>query len=292
MNYDHAFHAGNFADVVKHIILSRLIAYLKRKPAPFRIIDTHAGSGRYPFHGRAAERNPEWRDGIARLLEADLPADAAALIAPYLDAVKAVNHGEKLAAYPGSPLLAKQLMRRDDRLTAMELHPEAGAALRTLFAGDIRAKILHVDGYQALPAQLPPKQTRVLVLIDPPFEEKNEFERMVGALVKSYRIFPQAVFALWYPLKDDAAVSAFRHALFETAIPDIAFTEFRLRAPSEPPRLYGSGMIIVNPPFVLAAELETIYRALLPVLTVSATAGFETGIIRPESDGGSRRKHD
>ncbi len=288
MNYDHAFHAGNFADVVKHIIVTRLIAYLQRKPGPFRVIDTHAGSGRYEFDSRAADRSPEWREGIMKLLDAELPDDAAALIAPYLDAVRALNPGGTLATYPGSPLIAKRLMRREDRLTAMELHPEAGTALKSLFAGDVQAKILQVDGYQALPAQLPPKQTRALVLVDPPFEEKGEFERMVAALVKSHRIFPQAVFALWYPLKDDLAVAKFRQALLKTAIPDIAFTEFRLRNPSEPPRLYGSGMIIVNPPFVLAGELQTIYSALLPVLTVSATAGFETGVIRPEAGGGGK----
>ena len=290
MNYDHAFHAGNFADVVKHIILTRLIAYLERKPAPFRVIDTHAGSGRYQFDSRAAEKSPEWREGIARLLDAELPADAAALVAPYLDAVRALNPDKTLGIYPGSPLLARKLMRREDRLTTIELHPDAGAALSALFAGDVQTKVLHVDGFEALPAQLPPKQTRALILIDPPFEEKGEFDRMLTALVKSYRIFPQAVFALWYPLKDDPGVTGFKRALYETAIPDIAFTEFRLRAPSEPPRLYGSGMVLVNPPFVLASELETIYRALLPVLTVSATAGFETGTIRPEADGGKSGK--
>ena len=165
----------------------------------------------------------------------------------------------------------------------MELHPQAGAALKALFAGDQQVKVLAVDGYQALPAQLPPKQTRALILIDPPFEEKGEFTRMLGALVKSYRIFPQAVFALWYPLKDEPGVAQFKHALLESAIPDISFSEFRLRAPSDPPRLYGSGMVLVNAPYVLTSELDTIFDALLPVLTVSATAGFETGMIRAEA---------
>ena len=282
MNYDHAFHAGNFADVVKHITLARIIAYLKRKPAPFRIIDTHAGAGRHDLAGRAAEKSPEWKEGIARLLSADLPDDVAELIAPYLDAVRGLNPDETLTAYPGSPFLAKTLMRPEDRLTAMELHPEAGAALKALFAGDARVKVLMVDGYQALPAQLPPKQTRALILIDPPFEEKGEFQRMLLALIKSYRIFPQAVYALWYPLKDDSGVAEFRHALYETAIPDIGFSEFRLRAPSEPPRLYGSGMVLVNAPYMLKSELDSIFAALLPVLAESKTACFENGVIRAE----------
>ena len=126
MNYDHAFHAGNFADVVKHIILARILAYLERKPAPFRVIDTHAGAGRYDLTGRAAEKSPEWREGIGRVLDADLPNDVGDLIAPYLDAVRGLNPGGQLTAYPGSPLLAKRLMRPIDRLTAMELHPQAG----------------------------------------------------------------------------------------------------------------------------------------------------------------------
>ena len=283
MNYDHAFHAGNFADVVKHIILARIIAYLRRKPAPFRVIDTHAGAGRHDLDSRAAERSPEWREGIAKLRAADLPADVAELIAPYLDAVASINSEGALARYPGSPLLAKQLMRPEDRLTAMELHPEAGAQLKALFAGDQQVKVLGVDGYVALPAQLPPKQTRALVLIDPPFEQAGEFERMMQVLIKAYRIFPRAVFALWYPLKDDSGVSHFKHMLYETAIPDMAFSEFRLRAPSQPPRLYGSGMILINPPFVLTSELDKIFAALLPVLTVSKTASFENGVIRTET---------
>ncbi|MBU1176081.1 MAG: 23S rRNA (adenine(2030)-N(6))-methyltransferase RlmJ [Alphaproteobacteria bacterium] len=282
MNYDHAFHAGNFADVVKHIILARLIAYLRRKPSAFRVIDTHAGAGRHDLVGRAADTNPEWREGIARLLEADLPPEIDEFIAPYLGAVRGLGAADILSAYPGSPLLAKMLMRPEDRLTAMELNPEAHAGLRALFAGDPQVKVLGVDGYQALPAQLPPKQTRALVLIDPPFEQAGEFARMVQALIKAHRIFPQGVYALWYPLKDDAGVAGFKEALFETAIPDIHFSEFRLRAPSTPPRLYGSGMILVNPPYLLDSELDRIFAALLPVLAVSGTASFENGVIRPE----------
>jgi 23S rRNA (adenine2030-N6)-methyltransferase len=283
MNYDHAYHAGNFADVIKHIILTRLILYFQRKPAPFRIIDTHAGAGRYAFDGRAAEKSPEWRAGIARIMAAELAADVADLIAPYREAVGRFNQEGGLAAYPGSPLLARTLMRPEDRLTAMELNPGAGSDLRALFAGDHQVKTLLVDGYSALPAQLPPRERRALILIDPPFEEGGEFGRMLVAFKAAYRIFPQGVYALWYPLKDDPEVRAFKAGLFETAIPDIAFAEFRLRAPSQPPRLYGSGMILVNPPYVLRGELDRLFAGLLPVLSDSRTAGFENGTIRPEA---------
>ena len=288
MNYDHAFHAGNFADVVKHVILTRLIAYLARKPAPFRVIDTHAGAGRFDLGGEKAGRNPEWRDGIARLRAADLAPEAAALVAPYLAAVEGLDPSGGFKAYPGSPLLAHTLIRPQDRLTAMELHPGAGAELKALFAGDHQVKTLMVDGYMALPAQLPPKERRALILIDPPFEDPDEFDRMVTALGAAWRIFPQGVYALWYPLKDVARVAAFKKALAATGIPDIAYAEFALRAPSEPPRLFGSGMIVVNPPYVLAGELNSIFAALLPVLASSPTAGFETGIISPEVSAGGR----
>lgn len=282
MNYDHAFHAGNFADVVKHITVMRLIDYLKRKPAPFRVIDTHAGAGRHDLSGAEAGRSPEWREGIARLLAADLPSKAEDLIAPYLDAVRGFNSDAAFSTYPGSPLLAQKLMRPEDRLTAMELNPAAGARLKALFAGDPQVKVMDVDGYAALPAQLPPKQTRALVLIDPPFEQPGEFDRMIGVLTKAYRIFPRGVYALWYPLKDEPGVKAFKRALHATAIPEIISSEFHLRAPSDPPRLYGSGMIVVNPPFVLKAELDTILSALVPILATSRTAGFENKIIRGE----------
>jgi 23S rRNA (adenine2030-N6)-methyltransferase len=287
MNYDHAFHAGNFADVVKHIILARLIAYFRRKPAPFRVIDTHAGSGCYALDGNAAERNPEWRDGIARLMAATLPPDVAELTAPYLAALRDLNPDGALAAYPGSPLLAKKLMRPEDRLTAMELNPAAGAALRGLFAGDQQVKTLLVDGYDVLPAQLPPKQKRALILIDPPFEEPDEFDRMFGVLKAAHRIFAQGVYALWYPLKDETGIKRFKTSLHESGIPDIMFSEFQLRAPSEPSRLFGSGMIVVNPPYVLMEELDRILAVLLPILANSKTARFENGVIRPEKSVGS-----
>ena len=192
--------------------------------------------------------------------DAELAPDVALLVAPYLEAVRCLNPGGTLVAYPGSPLLAKMLIRSEDRLV----------------------KVLAVDGYSALPAQMPPRERRALVLIDPPFEAPGEFARMMHALKAAWHIFPQGVYALWYPLKDVEGVAGFKTALHESEIPDIGFSEFRLRAPSEPPRLFGSGMILVNPPYVLRAELDAILSALLPVLATSETASFENGIIRPE----------
>lgn len=272
MNYRHAFHAGNFADVVKHAVLARILDYLKRKPGAFRVIDTHAGIGLYDLSGEEAQRTGEWRGGIGRLLETALPAAAAALIAPYLDAVRAFNpqggnpQGGNpqggIRFYPGSPLVARHLMRRIDRLTAIELHPEDNLALKAHFSGDWQARVLALDGWLALGAHVPPKEKRGLVLVDPPFEKEGEFDRLVGGLVKAHRRWPGGTYALWYPVKDRAAVAAFRARLGETGIAGILDIFLDIRAPSAEPRLDGCGIVVVNPPYVLEEEMAVLLPAL------------------------------
>lgn len=262
MNYRHVFHAGNFADVVKHTILTRILAYLMRKEAPFRVIDTHAGVGLYDLRGAAAEKTGEWVDGIGRLIDSDLPGAAKALLTPYLDAVRAQNPDGELRFYPGSPLITRNMLRQQDRLMALELHPVDVEALRENFAGDFQVRVTHVDGWQALGTHLPPKEKRGLVLIDPPFEERNEFERMAQNLIKAHKRWPTGLYALWYPIKDAADVDKFVGMLKASAIPKILRLELTIRQPSNPPRLHGTGMIVINPPFVLEEEM----RVLMPVL--------------------------
>jgi 23S rRNA (adenine2030-N6)-methyltransferase len=262
LNYRHAFHAGGFADVVKHLIIARIIEYLKLKDGAFRVIDTHAGIGRYDLTSDAAQRSPEWREGIARLLQRTLPIAAAELAAPYLDTVRDMNAVGELTTYPGSPLLVRKLLRPQDRLSAIELHPEDAAILGTLFAGDIQVRVIELDGWLALGAHVPPKEHRGLVLVDPPFEQDGEFERLVDGLAKAHKRWPGGTYALWYPLKDPREVESFARALKATGIPKILRAELTLRQPSTPPRLFGTGMMIVNPPYVLESEL----RALLPAL--------------------------
>ncbi|MBX3575658.1 MAG: 23S rRNA (adenine(2030)-N(6))-methyltransferase RlmJ [Rhizobiaceae bacterium] len=262
MNYRHAFHAGNFADVVKHAVLARIVDYLKRKDRAFRVIDTHAGAGLYHLSGDEASRTGEWRAGIGRLIEAQLPKPAAELLAPYLDAVRAANPDGGLALYPGSPWIVRHLLRRQDRLTAIELHAEDAARLRQQFADDVQVRVIELDCWLSLGAHVPPKEKRGLVLVDPPFEIAGEFDRLVHGLVRAHRRWPGGIYALWYPIKDRAAVNAFRADLAATGIPKILDIRFEVRPPSREPRLYGSGMVIVNPPFTLEAEM----KALLPVL--------------------------
>ncbi|MBN9551523.1 MAG: 23S rRNA (adenine(2030)-N(6))-methyltransferase RlmJ [Alphaproteobacteria bacterium] len=268
MNYRHAYHAGNFADVVKHAVLARLVEYLKQKDKAFRVIDTHAGIGRYDLASVEAGKTGEWQGGIGRLAEAVLEPRAAALLKPYLEAVRAQNPAGGLVHYPGSPLIVRHLLRNQDRLTAIELHPEDAARLKSVFTGDFQTRVIELDGWLALGAQLPPKEKRGLVLIDPPFEEEGEFSRLVEGLLKARRRWPGGIYALWYPIKDRKAVTAFRAALKETGIPKLLDIAFEIRPASDEPSLDGSGLMVVNPPYTLEGELKVVLPALHKALAV------------------------
>ncbi len=271
MNYQHAFHAGNFADVHKHVVLTRILDYLRQKPAAFRVIDIHAGAGRYDLFGPQATRSGEWRDGIGRLFAR--PRSAAgktdfALLAPYLDIVAALNPGGTLRAYPGSPLIVQALLRRQDRLIACELEPKAAAALKTALGGDARAKALAIDGWIALFANIPPKERRGLVLIDPPYEESGDFDRLSDALAQAHRKWPSGLYLLWYPIKAREAPDALARRLRRLNVPKILRCELSVAPPRADAALTGSGLIIVNPPFPLERELQM----LLPALAGSLAA--------------------
>ncbi|PBC02987.1 23S rRNA (adenine(2030)-N(6))-methyltransferase RlmJ [Mesorhizobium sp. WSM3860] len=268
MNYRHAYHAGNFADVVKHAVLSRLVEYLKQKDKAFRVIDTHAGIGRYDLASMEAGKTGEWQGGIGRLFEAALEPRTAALLEPYLEAVRLENSDGGLRRYPGSPLMVRYLLRKQDRLTAIELHHEDAARLKAVFAGDFQTRVIELDGWLALGAHLPPKEKRGLVLVDPPFEEDGEFERLVENLRRAHRRWPGGIYALWYPIKDRKAVAAFRAALKATGIPKLLDIAFEIRPASSDPSLDGSGLVVVNPPFTLEAELRVMLPALHRALAV------------------------
>jgi len=282
MNYRHAFHAGNFADVVKHLILVRIISYMMRKDQAFRVIDTHAGVGLYDLWGDAAERTGEWRDGIARLIDRQLPEQAAALIEPYLLAIKAQNPDGGLRFYPGSPLIARAMLRPHDRLMALELHPQDAVLLKENFAGDIQTRITEIDGWAAMGTHLPPKEKRGLVLVDPPFEQKGEFSRMVQSLEKAHKRWPGGTYAYWYPIKDPADIAAYIKALKSTGIPKILRIELTIRQPSTPPRLHGTGMIVVNPPYVLEEEMKILLPFLADILADENRGRFRIEWVTPE----------
>ena len=271
MNYRHAFHAGNFADVVKHAVLTRVLLYLQEKPAAFRVIDTHAGAGLYDLTGDEAMRGGEWRDGIARLLASDLPADAAKLLKPYLDIVRAHNASAELRRYPGSPLIARALLRPQDRLVACELEPSARRQLIDCLRRDKQARVVDLDGWTALTAYVPPNERRGVVLIDPPFEDKREFERLVERFAAAFAKWPTGSYVIWYPVKDlrltrefTAEVARSVTACSPTAARDARCLRIELSTGAAVDGgLQTAGLLIVNPPWTLPGEL----KVLLPVLT-------------------------
>lgn len=271
MNYRHAFHAGNFADVVKHIVVTRILTRLRDKPTPFRVIDTHAGAGLYDLASEAA-RTGEWRDGIGRLAGAALPAEPAALLAPYLDAVAAVNGGGELRRYPGSPVVARQLMREHDRLIACEVEPRAAAALTRCLRGPA-AKVLEIDGYVGLKACVPPRERRGLVIVDPPFERDDEFARVAAGVAAAYRKWPTGIYLVWYPLTSRSDPGRFVDGL-RAAVAKCLRIEWAVAAPRPDRGLTACGVVVVNPPWKLAAEMAVLAPVLTAVLERGPGGGF------------------
>jgi 23S rRNA (adenine2030-N6)-methyltransferase len=269
MNYRHAFHAGNFADVLKHAVLVRILLHLRAKPAAFRVIDTHAGAGRYDLAGPEATRSLEWREGIERLVAAPLGEPARLLLAPYLDAIAALNKPGNLTCYPGSPALVRAFLRAQDRLLACELEPNAAAALARTLAGDRRSKALAIDGWTALHAYVPPKERRGLVLVDPSFEDAGDFARLGEALEAAQRKWAGGTYLLWYPIKERAGPDALARRLRRSGIAKILRVELSLGGTRADNRLGACGLIVINPPWTLADELAI----LLPELATILSAG-------------------
>jgi 23S rRNA (adenine2030-N6)-methyltransferase len=267
MNYRHAFHAGNFADVHKHAVLARILTYLCRKPAAFRVIDTHAGAGRYDLSSRDARRGGEWRDGIERVWKLRAQGrTASGFLKPYLDAVAALNPGEELRIYPGSPLICAALLRRQDRLIACELEPRSAALLSGALRGERRAKVLAIDGWTALGAYIPPRERRGLVLIDPPFEDPDEFLHLSAKLAGAYSKWPNGIYMIWYPIKQREEPDRLAREVRRFAGAKMLRSELILREAPRQGALVGSGLILINPPFTLEAELRVFMPALSEAL--------------------------
>lgn len=279
MNYRHAFHAGNFADVLKHVMLVRVLLHLREKEAAFRIIDTHAGAGRYDLAGDEAGRTGEWERGIGRLLSKPLPGAAGALIAPYLDLVRAEQAGRNL--YPGSPRIALALARAQDRLVLCETHAEERAALSEAIGRDRRVRIAGLDGWTALKAELPPRERRGLVLIDPPFEELGDFRRFETGLEDAYRRWATGIVLFWYPVKDASETDAFARRIARTAIPKILRMELTI-GPSRPEAaLKACGLLIVNPPWKLDEAADRLLPALAAALGEDGSGRYRLEWLTP-----------
>jgi 23S rRNA (adenine2030-N6)-methyltransferase len=267
MNYRHAFHAGGFADVIKHVVLVRVLTYLQEKQAAFRVIDTHAGAGLYDLTGDEARRGGEWLTGIARMMQARFSTDVLPLIAPYLDIIRAFNPPGDLKTYPGSPLIARALLRPQDRLTACEVEPNTRMRLIDALRRDAQARVVDLDGWTALRAFVPPNERRGLVLVDPPFEAKDEFERMAHGFRDAFAKWPTGSYLLWYPVKsrratDELAAHVAGAAARSKPAGKCLRLEFSVAPREAGTGLVSTGLLIVNPPWTLANDLKTVLPEL------------------------------
>jgi 23S rRNA (adenine2030-N6)-methyltransferase len=286
MNYRHAFHAGGFADVIKHIVLVRILIYLQEKQAAFRIIDTHAGAGLYDLTGEEARRGGEWLTGIARIMQARFSETTLPLVKPYLDIVRAFNPDRDLAAYPGSPLIARALLRPQDRLTACEVELSARKRLIDALRRDTQARVVDLDGWLALPAFVPPKERRGLVLIDPPYEQKDEFERLAEGFAQAYAKWPTGSYLLWYPVKSRRATDTLaRRVAGAVGMSKPAGKALRLEFSVAPQTadaaLASTGLLVVNPPWTLMGELKAILPELEKPLGQGGAGRFRLETPRP-----------
>lgn len=260
MNYRHAYHAGNHADVLKHIVLTRVIEHMKKKDKPFRVIDAHAGVGLYDLLGIEAGKTGEWEGGIGRMGEPFAP-EIEALLAPYRKVIEELNSGS-LALYPGSPELALRLMREGDTLIANELQPDDAMALERQVAGDARVRVTALDAEVCIKANLPPPERRGVILIDPPYEAKNEGEKALRMLAHGLRRFAGGVYLLWYPIKADDLASTIVAQVQGLAVPSTLRLEFRVREAFKGGGLAGSGIIVLNTPWQMDREMQSIVPAL------------------------------
>ncbi len=284
LNYRHVFHAGSFIDVHKHITLRMLLRSLLKKDSAFCYIDTHAGAGSYDLQSEYAQKNREYENGIYRVAAAENPPEE---VIDYLDAVNAVNpkkvreRGE-YRYYPGSPLIARQLLRKQDRMLLTELHNTEAPLLRKMFDKDKQVSVLHGDAFVSLKANLPPKERRGLILIDPPYEVKAEFQSLAMSLIKAWQKWPTGIFAVWYPLQKSQPVPQFHYELRAAGVRKVFIHEFYVLPDSQPNRMAGSGMLIINPPWQFDKRITAVLNWLVPVLDQGGGSGPHCEWIVPE----------
>jgi len=277
--YRHQFHAGNFADVFKHALLTRLLMLLERKDKPYLYLDTHAGIGRYDLTHEWARKKAEHEDGIARLWQrTDIPD----LLEPYMRAVRAENRGPALRFYPGSPRIARGLLRANDRMVLTELSRDDCQTLMDLFAGDPQVRVYYDDGYHALKAFLPPLERRGLVLVDSSFDRSGEFARLTEGLALAHRRWATGVFALWYPLMEAAVMHGFERGAIATGIRRILQLELGVLPEGWNASLRGCGMLVVNPPFGFEEEARALLQWLWPILSEAGEGGVRVRWLVPE----------
>lgn len=267
MNYSHAYHAGNFADVFKHVVLVMMVQALRKKESPFCYLDTHAGTGQYDLFSEAAQKTGEAKDGIGRILRKQNIPEA---VLDYVTAVREMGGASDVEEmpryYPGSPRLVRHFLRPQDRMVLTELREEDALALKQEFHGDAQVGVHHTDGYGALKAFLPPKENRGLVLIDPPFERPDEFRAAADALTAAWQRWPRGVYAFWYPIKDRPPIDKFERIIKASGIQKVLVAELCLLPDTRGASLNGCGMLLINPPWQMDEALRGVLAWLWPRL--------------------------
>lgn len=279
LSYRHSFHAGNHADVLKHIVQTLIIESLKEKEKPFLYLDTHAGAGRYQLTNAHATRTGEYLEGIARLWQQE---EVPELILPYLEAVGSLNTSDELRYYPGSPLLAAKLLREQDLLMLTELHPTDFPLLRTEFSRDKRVRVCQEDGFGQLKSKLPPASRRGFALIDPPYELKQDYSAVVKGIVEGYKRFATGTYAIWYPVVHRQQIKRMLKELEATGIRKILQIELAVKPDSDQLGMTASGMIVINPPWKLASQMASILPWLHKTLVPEGTGHTLVEWVVPE----------
>ena len=279
LSYRHSFHAGNHADVLKHIVQTLIIESLKEKEKPFLYLDTHAGAGRYQLTNVHATRTGEYLEGIARLWQQE---EVPELILPYLEAVGSLNTSDELRYYPGSPLLAAKLLREQDLLMLTELHPTDFPLLRTEFSRDKRVRVCREDGFGQLKSKLPPASRRGFALIDPPYELKQDYSAVVKGIVEGYKRFATGTYAIWYPVVHRQQIKRMLKELEATGIRKILQIELAVKPDSDQLGMTASGMIVINAPWKLASQMASILPWLHKTLVPEGTGHTLVEWVVPE----------
>lgn len=280
LSYRHAYHAGNHADVLKHLTQVLILESLQRKAKPFLYLDTHSGAGLYDLNSEVAAKTAEYVGGIARVLAAD---DGPAVMQSYLDLIRAMNNADTLRYYPGSPWVAQALMREQDRVQLYELHPTDSRILKANMAeSDKRIRVYKDDGFHQLKAALPPLEKRGLILIDPPYEVKTDYETVVKAVEQGVKRFATGIYAIWYPVVQRSRIDAMEQQLKATGIRNILLAELNVRADSDEHGMTGSGMMVINPPWQLAEQLKTSLPWITEVLGLDKGASWRVDTLVEE----------
>lgn len=277
LSYRHAFHAGNFADILKHIVLVDILEHLQQKDKPFDYIDTHAGAGLYDFRSSRAQKLGEHVDGILRLRREEFPE-----LAHYFDVISAYNSAASLTVYPGSPSFASHFLRPNDRGWLYELHPQDYQSLRNTMQKSKNIRVQCADGLKALLALLPPGSRRGLVLIDPSYEVKTEFDQVIDTLIKGYKKFATGIYAIWYPVVDRRKINYLEQQLVRSGIRNIQRFELGVAADSASGGMTSSGMIVINPPWKLFDKMSSVLPRIAEVIGPRGAPETQTQSLKQE----------